>query len=125
MTSSFFSSRGTSRSFASILKVAGIAILVIGVVLAFSGCGGKAGLVGKWHSQHTGEKLEFTAGGKMIVTADDQEGSLEFAYRVDGANITVSLDGTEMGTMPWSIDGDVLTMSDPDAGEPVTYDRAK
>jgi uncharacterized protein YkuJ len=125
MTSSFFCSRGTSRSFVSVLRILGIVILMTGLVIVFSGCGAKAGLVGKWHSQETGETLEFTAEGKIIVTADYQEGSLELTYTADGANVTFSVDGTELATVPWSIDGDVLTTADPDAGESVTYDRVK
>jgi uncharacterized protein (TIGR03066 family) len=124
MSSVFFSQRRASRPAASLLKVVGIAILVIGLLFVFSGCG-KASLVGKWHSAGTGETLEFTSGGKMLVTSDTQEGSVELTYKVDGNKVAVSLAGVEMVTAAYSIDGDTLTMDDPDTGKPETYDRVK
>lgn len=42
--------------------------------------------------------------GKMIVTMDGEEGSLELTYKVDG---------------------DTLTMDDPSTGKPLTLTRAK
>ena len=65
MSSSFFSRRGTSRSLASALKVVGIAVLVIGLVLVFTGCG-KASVVGKWNNAEQGT-MEFTSDGKLTA----------------------------------------------------------
>jgi hypothetical protein len=124
MSSSFFSSRGTSRSFASVLRVMGIAVLVIGVVLAFSGCGGKAGLVGKWTNPNEAGTLEFTADGKAIFT-DTETGNVELTYKVAGDKMTLSLAGLEMATVNYKVDGDTMTMDDPETGEPLTLNRAK
>ncbi len=82
-------------------------------------------LVGKWHSTQTGETLEFTADGKMIVTAaDGATAPIEFTYKVQGANVIYGPAGFEQ-TSPYSIDGDVLTMVNPDVGGPVTLDRVQ
>jgi hypothetical protein len=82
-------------------------------------------LLGKWHSKQTGETLEFTSAGKMVITSDTEEGTVEFTYTVEGANVVYGLPGLEMITAPYSIDGDVLTIVNPDVGGPVTCDRVK
>ncbi len=124
MSFSFFSSRGTSRSFASVLKVVGIAILVIGVVLAFGGCGGKASIVGKWHSASEAETIQFTDDGKMIVTSDSGDAPDEYTYKVDGSKLTVSFMG-QSATTDFTLAGGKLTVTNLDTGEPVTYDQVK
>ena len=125
MSSSFFSSRGTSRSFASVLKVAGIAILVIGLVLVFAGCGGKAGIVGKWTDSSDNSTVEFTSDGKMLVSGPDGAGSVELGDKLAGDKITLTLAGQEMGTVPYKLDGDSLTVDDPQGGAPLSLTRAK
>jgi hypothetical protein len=85
-----------------------------------------AALIGKWHSAQTSETLEFTSDGKMIITSDDKSlGANEFTYRVEGANVVYGLAGAAMFTSPYSIDGDVLTIVNPDVGGPVTCNRVK
>jgi hypothetical protein len=123
MSFSFFSSRGTSRSFASVLKTVGIAILVIGVVLAFSGCGSKAGIVGKWTNPSEAGTMEFTSDGKMVMSGTtDSDGTLD--YKVAGDKLTLTVLGQEV-TVTYKVDGDKLTMNDPETGEPLVLDRAK
>ncbi len=109
----------------SIFKAVGITILAIGIVLAFSGCGGDSGgLVGKWENTDIGEKLEFTSDGAFIVDSET-EGHLEFTYKIDGDNLVLGMEGLEATTpTPFSVDGDTLTVTDPDKG-PTTYDRVK
>jgi uncharacterized lipoprotein YehR (DUF1307 family) len=123
MSSSFFSSRGTSRSIAPVLKLVLIAILVVGLVVAFTGCG-KAGLVGKWTNPKEAGTLEFTSDGKAIFT-DTETGNVELTYKVEGDKMTLSLAGMEMATVTFKVDGDTMTMDDPETGEPMTLERAK
>lgn len=123
MSSSFFSSRGTSRSIASVLKVVGIAILVIGLVLVFTGCGGKAGIVGKWHSDGEADTVEFTSDGKMTVTPDSGEGALDLTYKVEGSKITISAMGIDQ-ISEFTIDGDTMTVS-PEGDAQMVYKRVK
>ena len=82
-------------------------------------------LLGKWHSEQTGETLEFTSDGKMVITSDTGGDTVEFTYTVEGANVVYGIPGLEMITAPYSIDGDVLTIVNPDVGGPVTCDRVK
>ena len=82
-------------------------------------------LLGKWHCEQTGQTLEFTSEGKMIITSDAEEGTVEFTYKVEGVNVVYGLPAVEMLTAPYSIHGDVLTIVNPDVGGPVTCDRVK
>jgi hypothetical protein len=79
-------------------------------------------LVGKWFSKETGETIEFTTDGKMLVTSDAQEGVVELTYSADGTTVTVN-DGANEFPAAYSIAGDTLTMTDPEVGSPVTYQR--
>jgi hypothetical protein len=81
-----------------------------------------AALVGKWASAQTGETLEFTADGKMFITAEGEPGVVEMVYVTDGTTVTVS-DGTDEFPAAYSIEGDTLTMSDPGVAFPVAYRR--
>jgi hypothetical protein len=84
-----------------------------------------AALVGKWHCAQTSQTLEFTSGGKMIITPDGSAAlATEFPYKVEGANVVYGPVGLEL-TSPYSIAGDVLTIVNPDVGGPVTCDRVK
>ena len=122
MSSSFLSRRGTSRSLASVVKVVGIAVLVIGLLLVFSGCG-KASLVGKWNNAEQGT-MEFTSDGKLTLTSEET-GSVELAYKAEEGKMTLNLAGMDMATVDYAIDGDTLTMDDPETGEPLTFQRVK
>jgi hypothetical protein len=82
-------------------------------------------LLGQWYCEQTDETLEFTSDGKMMITGDAAEGTVEFTYTVEGANVVYGLPGVEMITAPYSINGDVLTIVNPDVGGPVTCDRVK
>jgi hypothetical protein len=124
MSSSLLSQRRASRSVRRIITAAGIAVLVIGLMLAFGGCG-KSSLVGKWYSSGTGEELEFTSDGKMIVTSDAQDMIYELDYKVEGSDVVVSVDGQDVATSAYTLDGDVMTLVDPDTGQPETYARVK
>jgi len=80
-------------------------------------------LIGKWHSDAMGETIEFTADGKMIVSPQGEEDMI-FSYSAEAGTITLTLEATEgSGTVPYSIDGDTLTIEDPEAG-PTAYTRA-
>jgi hypothetical protein len=81
-------------------------------------------LIGSWHSEETGETLQFTVDGALIITSDTEPGTTEYGYGVVEGTVVISFDGAEGGTAGYSIDGDILTMDDP-VGQPVTYDRVQ
>ncbi len=81
-------------------------------------------LVGTWYSAETGETLEFRGEGLVLSSYDAEEGVLELVYSADGSVLTIS-DGTDTFVAQYSIDGDVLTMIDPETGDPVTYQRVQ
>jgi hypothetical protein len=79
-------------------------------------------LVGKWYLEATAETLEFTADGRMVVTSDVEEGTVEYTYTADGSTAVI-IDGMDRFTRTYSIDGKALTMTDSAVDEPVTYKR--
>jgi hypothetical protein len=79
-------------------------------------------LFGTWYSAEIGETLEFTSDGLLIVTTEADGSVLQLAYSADGSEIVFS-DGTQDITMPYSLEGDVLTTFDLEAGATVTYQR--
>lgn len=98
-----------------------IVVLVVGVLLAVSACGGGSSIVGKWVDS-TGYEFEFTADGKFV--ADDTEG-LNMTYVVEGNEITFTSDFGGGITIGYSLDGDTLRIDDPVTGEPETATRVK
>jgi hypothetical protein len=82
-------------------------------------------LVGVWYSAEAGETIEFMADGLMRSAYDGEEGApLELVYSAEDGVLTIS-DGTDAYITQYSIDGDVLTLIDPETGGPVTYERVE
>ncbi len=102
-----------SRS--SVFRVVMIAIFAIGIVLAFSACGGDdASLVGSWANEGEGETLEITADGKVVM--DGMDGT----YKLEGEKLTFTILEQDV-VFDYTLDGDSLTLSYD--GESMTYDR--
>jgi len=57
--------------------------------------------------------LEFTSDGKMVITSDTGEDTVEFTYTVEGTDVVYGIQGRN-DHRPYSIDGDVLTIVNPD-----------
>jgi hypothetical protein len=123
MLSSFFSKKRMSRPTTAIVAVVCIAVLVVALALVVGGCGSKAGLVGKWYSASEAETVEFAADGKMTVT-DDAGGVTNLDYVAADSKLTLSAGGQSV-EVTYTIDGDTLSVSDPDTQEPVAYERVK
>jgi hypothetical protein len=123
MILSFSSKQRPSRSAVAIVTVVCIAVLVVALALVIGGCGGKAGLVGKWYSASDAETIEFTADGKMTVTGDDGT-VMDLTYTTKDGQITVAVMG-QTATTPYTLDGDTLTVTDLDTQKPVIYERVK
>jgi hypothetical protein len=128
-----------------------VVALALGLVMGLSGCGDKdsetdttgtvatteaagssttskpgtdSALLGKWHSDVMGETIEFTADGEMIVSPEGEEDMI-FSYTAEAGALTLTLEATAgSGTVPYSIDGDTLTIEDPEAG-PTAYTRTQ
>jgi len=81
-------------------------------------------LVGTWYSAEVGETLEFKGDGLVISSYDSEEGVLELVYSADGSLLTIS-DGTDTFEAQYSIESDVLTMIDPETGDPAVYQRVQ
>jgi len=81
-------------------------------------------LIGTWRSDQTGETMEFTADGRLIVSYD--EGTVtEMTYTADGSNISYLLGGAVVYTGTYSVDGDVLSQVDPRIEGTVYFDRVE
>jgi len=99
-----------------------ITVLVLGVLLAVSACGGGGGsIVGKWVDAD-GYEFEFTADGKFV--SDDTEG-LNMTYVVEGNELTFNSDFGGGVVMEYALDGDTLEINDPETGEYQTATRVK
>jgi hypothetical protein len=92
-----------------------IAVLMLALTLVLSACGG-ASLVGEWKD----------ADGVIVEITEDQfiaEG-VALDYVIKDGKIEMSLMGQTI-TLDYTLDGDTLTVTDPESGEPETLTRVK
>jgi hypothetical protein len=119
----FKSQRGSSRAIASTIKVVGLAVLIIGLLLVFAGCGGGSSLVGTWTNAAEGETMVFQDNGTMTLTSGSS-GSVEMTYETKDGNLLLGIEGvTDKVTVGYSLDGDKLSLTS--EGETRVYDRVK
>lgn len=102
-----------------------IALVLVSAMLAllFVGCGSGSSnsIVGKWEIKEEAEGIsasmvfEFKANGDLAMTSEmngSEIMSQEGTYKVEGDQITVTLEGEDPETSTFSISGDKLTISD-------------
>lgn len=121
------------------------------VPLLLTGCH-KDTVVGKWSGTLPGPggaalaaTYNFTEDGKETVGIQTQGGPAAFTvnvtgtYKVDGANLTQTITSMTMGTQtfnlppgrsqpktaPFTLDGDKMTLSNPQSGQTMTLTRVK
>ena len=81
-------------------------------------------LVGKWYCEQVEETLEFTSGGKVVLTSKGKELADVLTYTVDSDQIVVTIAATEEPRiMPYTLSGDTLTIVDPKYGD-LTYEKS-
>jgi hypothetical protein len=102
-------------------KGAVIGVLLVGMVLAFSACGGGDDIVGKWKDTALGQVYDFKADGTVVIS-DETLGDIPAEYEVSGGNITLTIEGFGDATAPYKIDGGTMTISPPDE-EPTVLER--
>lgn len=90
-----------------LFKLVGIAILLVGVVLAFSACGGDD-ITGKWIGDD-GVTYDFKGDGTVALVMEGL-GELSADYEISGGNITLDMMGEKV-TAPYKIDGNKMTIS--------------
>lgn len=128
-----------------------IPALLLAPVLLLTGCH-KDTVVGKWSGTAPGPggaaavmTYNFTEDGKETVGIQTQGGPATFTinvggtYKVDGANLTQTITSMTLGsrtitlppgksqprTAPFKLDGDTLTLSNPQSSQPVKLTRVK
>ena len=124
-------------------------MLVPTLLLLLTGCH-KDTLVGKWSGTAPGPggaafamTYNFTEDGKETINAATQGGPVSFTvnvtgtYTVDGVNLTQTITSGAMGsrtfnlppsrvpTAPFTLDGDRLTLTNPQSGQTMTLTRVK
>lgn len=105
---------------AGLFKVVGIAVLLIGIVLAVGACGGgEDSIVGTWASDDGAETVTINDDGTMSV--DDGSTTYEFTYEDKDGGLVLSMAGIEAGTIQYKLDGDTLTLTAD--GEDTVYKR--
>jgi hypothetical protein len=123
MHCSYFSKRRSPRSLSSVLTLAVVVAVVIGLMLVALGCGDKPGLVGKWALG--GDVWEFTSEGTVLGISDVPAG-VEVTYVVEGDVLTISALGQEVLSAKFSVEGDTLELINPeDPSEVETARRVK
>ena len=83
-------------------------------------------IVGKWHSVKYADTMEFTADNKYTMTPDagntDDPAVGTGFYRAIGWNLAITVSGGESVTIPFTIEGDTLTLQDK---SPLVYTRVR
>ena len=115
------SSSSSQKRWASVLAVAGMVVLVLALTLSAVACG-KASLVGKWFDSADNLSIEFTSDGKVI--SDEFQGATP-DYKAEGGKITITVAGIQAAVLGYTLNGDTLTLTDLDTGEPATFTRVK
>lgn len=105
-------------------KIMSLVLATLMVAVLFVGCGGGAGgnsIVGKWEIKEEAEGMsvsmvfEFKANGDLVVSSEmngSELASQKGTYKVDGDQITVTLEGEDPETSTFSIDGNKLTIDE-------------
>lgn len=118
------------KSYKSLLAVLGIAVLLVGIALAFAGCGGGGGsasIVGKWNNAADKETVEFRADGTMTVETSDGT-KRDFKYTAADGKLTLTVEGTDPIPATYKLSGDELTVTGQDSSgsaSSTTYKRVK
>ncbi len=126
-------------------------LLASALMLLLTGCH-KDTVVGKWSGTAPGPgnatvamTYTFAEDGKETIGAQTQGGPVSFAvngtgtYKVDGANLTQTITSVTMGTRafnlpaskiqphtaPFNLDGDKLTLTNPQSEQTMTLTRVK
>lgn len=119
MISSPLVERGSSRSKTAIVAAVSMALLVVSLAVLLGGCGGEASLIGTWANPDLGS-IQFMEDGTMV--ADIFEG-MSPSYKIEGANMVISNASGVLVTLEYTLDGDTLTIKDPETGEPQVFAR--
>ena len=112
MISSFFSKQRSSRS-----TVAIVTVRLHRRACSRTGAGGRrlrqqGRSRGQVVQRPEAETVEFTADGKMTVTGDAEDVT-ELTYIAEDGKLTVTVMG-QSATTPYTLDGDTLTVTDPE-----------
>ena len=91
-----------------LFKLVGIAVLLVGIVLAFSACGGGDDITGIWKGDD-GMTYDFKDDGTLGLV---MEGLGEFSadYEVSDGKITIDMMGEKV-TAPYKLDGNTMTIT--------------
>ncbi len=128
-----------------------LALMIAPMLLLLTGCH-KDTVVGKWQGTSPGPggtpiamTYNFTQDNKETVGIQTQGGPVSFTvniagtYKVDGANLTQTITAMTMGTQtinlppdkaksetgPFTLDGDKLTLTNPQSKQSMTLTRVK
>lgn len=137
-----------SNSFKALFRATGFAVLAVvlasAMVLGLAACNGDddndvsttvstagvtggdaaSSVVGKWYCEKIDETLEFTSGGKVLLTSKGEELADVLTYTVSGGQIIVRIMATdEPRTIEYTLDGNTLTTVDPKYGT-LTYTKS-
>jgi len=100
--------RGKGKAVSTVVAM----LLLLGIVAAITGCGGKSALIGRWEEEGkpNGETIEFFRDGTV-----DLDG-LTVEWKVKKGQLAFSFIGITQ-TVNYSISGSTLTLADDDGTE--------
>jgi hypothetical protein len=109
-----------SRGMVVVALVCVVALVAL-MAAVVGGCG-KASLVGKWANSDNSVTMEFKSDG--TVSSPLFAGATP-DYKAENGKLIITVAGVEAANVPYTLNGDTLTITDPDTGETDTLMRVK
>jgi hypothetical protein len=120
-------SKGGRSILLTIIAVVVLAGIGLGLFFGLRGCGSDDALLGIWTSTEGNETLEFRGDGTLIATNTMLDMFVTSEYEAHNGTLSVdtgSLLGLSLGgNLAYSIEGGILTLTDPTSGDVFTYMR--
>ena len=106
-----------------IISVIALTLCALIAALSFTACGGKNELIGSWDSvEAPGSVYTFEEGGSGNLNSSGMV--MNFTYTTGNGKISITYEGsTSAQTVEYSIKGSVLTLTDPETGSTLTYNK--
>lgn len=96
-------------------------LLIAGLIVTITGCGGRGALVGKWQESSDGEIIELFKDGTASIDGE------EFAWKAEKGQLTITISYFGLSsseTVAYKVSGSTLTLTE-DSGRIYTYKKVR